>query len=99
MDWEGHISLLIEEMPYSYQIIIQDNGVGISQERLVEIRSGQCKSDENEDNSNGIGLGNVIERLNLYYRQGNLFTIVSEGKNKGIMVTIKIPKERGHQDV
>lgn len=93
VEWEGHIDLIIEENSKSYRIIIQDNGVGISKERLEEIRSGERKPNESEDNSNGIGLGNVTERLNLYYQKENLFMIESEGKNKGTKVTIEIPKE------
>jgi sensor histidine kinase YesM len=99
VEWEGHINLTIEEEANSYQIIIQDNGVGISPERLEEIRSGKRRPDEREDDSNGIGLGNVIERLNLYYQKENLFTIESEGKNKGTRVTIEIPKERSSKNV
>ncbi|HEX3022962.1 MAG TPA: ATP-binding protein, partial [Lachnospiraceae bacterium] len=76
-----------------YLIVVSDNGVGISPKRLEEIRDGKRKSKENEDTSNGIGLGNVIERLELYYQQKDLFLIESDGINLGTTVTIQIPKE------
>ena len=46
-----------------------------------------------DKNSNGVGLGNVQKRLNLYYNKENLFSIDSEGENMGTLVTIRIPVE------
>ena len=40
--------------------------------------------------SNGIGLGNVINRLRLYYNR-DAFEIESKGLNQGTKVTIRIP--------
>ena len=96
---EGHINLNIEEEYNCFKIIINDNGIGITPERLEEIRSGQRISNKDEDNSNGIGLGNVIERLNLYYQRENLFVIQSEGTDMGTTVIIEIPKEGRNQNV
>jgi sensor histidine kinase YesM len=93
IEWEGQINLTIKEETLYYRIIVSDNGVGISPKRLEEIRDGKRKSKENEDTSNGIGLGNVIERLELYYQQKDLFLIESDGINLGTTVTIQIPKE------
>jgi sensor histidine kinase YesM len=42
--------------------------------------------------SNGIGLGNVINRLRLYFDKHDVFEIESEGRNKGTKVTIHIPR-------
>ncbi|MFA9466351.1 MAG: sensor histidine kinase [Velocimicrobium sp.] len=99
IEWEGHIDLSIEEKNQYYRITISDNGVGISEKHMVEIHNGQRSSEEHEDDSNGIGLGNVVERLHLYYQQENLFTIKSEGNNKGTTVIIEIPKEGGSRNV
>ena len=38
--------------------------------------------------SNGIGLLNVINRLNLYYKKEGIFTIKSEGKDMGTEVVL-----------
>jgi sensor histidine kinase YesM len=43
--------------------------------------------------SNGIGLGNVINRLKLYYEADDIFHIHSDGHNMGTTVTMLIPKE------
>ena len=40
-----------------------------------------------------IFLNLVQKRLNLYYNKENLFSIDSEGENKGTLVTIRIPAE------
>ncbi len=42
--------------------------------------------------SNGIGLGNVINRLRLYYDKKDVFEISSMGHNMGTEVIIHIPK-------
>jgi LytS/YehU family sensor histidine kinase len=42
--------------------------------------------------SNGVGLNNVINRLNLYYGKENLLTIHSDGPALGTDVRIHIPK-------
>lgn len=98
IDWEGCIRLEIEAGVTSYRISITDNGVGIEPKRLEDIMSGKLKSAENEDDSNGIGLGNVMERLNLYFHEDERMVIESRGKDQGTKVSIRIPKakERGH---
>ena len=45
--------------------------------------------------SNGIGLGNVINRLRLYYDKEDVFEIHSAGRYQGTRVTIRIPKQAG----
>ncbi len=96
ISWEGVLSLEIEELGDFIRMRIIDNGCGISQERLEEIRSGKATGNPNEKNSNGIGLGNVQERLKLYYNREALFSIESEGEGKGTAVTIFIPITDNH---
>ena len=74
-------------------IQVRDNGIGISQDRLSDIRSGKTSHTSSDKNSNGVGLGNVQKRLNLYYNKENLFSIDSEGENMGTLVTIRIPAQ------
>ena len=76
-----------------FLIHVRDNGIGISPERLSDIRNGKASHAPSDKNSNGVGLGNVQKRLNLYYNKENLFSIDSEGENKGTLVTIRIPAE------
>lgn len=89
---EGHIWLKAEEEEQYYQICIRDDGAGIEKERLKQIRSGRLKPSENKDDTNGIGLGNVMERLNLYFHKEGLLTIHSQGKGSGTEIRIHIPK-------
>lgn len=91
ISWDGLLRLVIQESGDFVRVQITDNGCGITPERLAEIRTGTVTSDPSEKNSNGIGLGNVQERLKLYYNRDNLFLIESDGENKGTTVTILIP--------
>lgn len=93
IEWPGIITLDIESIGQYYEIRIEDNGEGIERERLEDIRAGKVKAVEKEDESNGIGLSNVMERLSLFYHQKDLMQIISEGKGKGTAVVIKIPHE------
>ena len=66
----------------SLKIEISDNGVGIPKDKLDHII--------NSKSSNGIGLENVYERLEIYYKNSANMTIISE-ENIGTTVTIVIP--------
>ncbi|MBO7356449.1 MAG: sensor histidine kinase [Lachnospiraceae bacterium] len=69
------------------RIIISDTGVGMSPEKLAEIRE-KLKSDDNPDHK-GIGIGNISRRLSLMYPDAS-FEIDSTG-NDGTVFTIDIP--------
>lgn len=99
IDYEGKICLKALQTKESIIITIYDNGAGMEQKTIDRILSLDIENDniEREINitkdSNGIGLGNVINRLKLYYNEENIFHIHSDGSNKGTTVTIIIPKE------
>ncbi|MDO4521970.1 MAG: histidine kinase [Eubacteriales bacterium] len=88
---DGWIRLHIRAKDGFVLISITDNGSGMTQERLEDVRSGHTGSEPSEKNSNGIGLGNVRERLKLYYNEDNLFSIDSPGPELGTSVLIRIP--------
>ena len=90
---EGRIRLEVHREGSEILIYVRDNGIGISSERLQDIRSGKTAHTSSDKNSNGVGLGNVQKRLNLYYNKENLFSIDSKGENMGTLVTIRIPVE------
>lgn len=51
-----------------------------------------------DEGSNGIGMANVIERLELFYKERGLAEIESE-PGKGTSVILKLPyKEGDHND-
>lgn len=93
IDWEGHIKLsLYREDEYAC-ISIEDNGVGISPEMIDKIMKREITTTDVSDDSNGVGLSNVIARLRLFFGREDIFTIESEGPGKGTKTTIRIPLE------
>ena len=89
----GIIRLQVEKEEDGLQIIVSDNGVGMTREQIRRIYEGTADR-SGEDGSTGIGLGNVINRLSLYYNREDLLTIHSEGE--GTEVILFLPKmEKG----
>lgn len=97
IDWEGCIHLEIMEEEGRIFIRIRDNGKGMSQERIQEVLSGHAGDGEEQSDSTGVGMNNVISRLELYYNQKNLVEIRSRGENKGTEVILKLPKTGGQK--
>jgi sensor histidine kinase YesM len=99
IEYEGKIFLSVFQSGDNISITIYDNGAGMEQEIIERIMnakledSAALKERVVTRDSNGIGLGNVINRLRLYFDREDVFTIESEGKNKGTTVTIHIPKD------
>ena len=93
IEWEGIIKLEVYEGDYFIHICIEDNGIGIEREKLEQILQGKKEEENILKNSNGIGIKNVMERLEIYYNGGHLFEIESPGENKGSKITISIPKK------
>lgn len=99
IDYEGKICLKVDRVQGAIRITIYDNGIGMEQATIDRILSLEIKNGNMErevsltKDSNGIGLGNVINRLKLYYGTDDIFHIHSEGYNKGTTVTMLIPEE------
>jgi len=75
------------ETGFILKIEVTDNGVGISEEKLKEIRYKLSKTDLEENKS--IGLYNVNSRIKMFYGQDSGITFESE-EGKGTIVTITI---------
>ena len=90
IDWEGRIELSATKEKEYVCISIRDNGIGMSQEKIDKIISGQLKKDDISKNSNGVGLDNVMERLRMFYDREDVMEITSVGKNMGTEVAIKL---------
>ena len=91
VEWEGKIRLKIFKEDNQIYICIEDNGIGIEESKIRAIMNGEIIESDLAKNSNGIGLGNVIRRLRLYYNREDVFEIRSSGRNKGTEVIIHIP--------
>lgn len=64
------------------KIEISDNGLGIPNQKLIHIFDNKSEK--------GIGIKNVLDRLEIYYKKSADLVIISE-ENKGTKVTITIP--------
>ena len=93
IDWEGHIDLKVYRDNSMVYMSIKDNGVGMSEERIRQILTGEFVGEVSPDHSasNGIGLQNVIERLQIFTGQRDVMEIYSEGAGKGCEFIIKVP--------
>lgn len=91
IDRPGEILLKVEQYEDYLLILVKDNGLGMTEEKIKEVLSGVVNTAE-DDSSTGIGLHNVISRLWLYYGQENLLTIHCDGTDKGTEVRIVIPR-------
>lgn len=97
IDHEGIIELAIYEEDDNIEISIKDNGTGMLESEIDSIlqnkrKEGAASKENLAKDSNGIGLGNVINRLRLYYGKNDIIEIRSEGRNQGTEVIIHIPK-------
>lgn len=92
IDRNGEIKLKVEEQEEHILITISDNGVGITEDKIKEILSGNTGTSDTDADSTGIGLINVISRLKLYYGKKDLLTIHCDGEDMGTQVRIVIPK-------
>lgn len=91
IDWEGRIELSLYKEGGRACMLIHDNGTGMTEERIKQVMKGQLSRQESGSDSNGVGLNNVMDRLQLFFNGDTTFEIMSEGVNKGTSVYITIP--------
>lgn len=105
IEWEGKIHLGIAREGNYVRICVKDNGKGMEKERIRQILDGEIRSEESQGDSTGVGMYNVISRLELYYEEKNLVQIHSPGENQGTEVIITVPildeaeEEKGNSHV
>lgn len=87
---QGKILLKVQAVEDGVRITVKDNGKGIEKERLAEIME---KKTAAVGDSTGIGLDNVMSRLELYF-QKKVITIRSDGDNQGTEVILDLPSRR-----
>ena len=91
----GEITIRVCNRGENCNIIIEDDGVGMSLEKIREIL--QEEKMENKDKHTSIGLKNVINRLRIVYPNNDVFSIEStEGVGTKIYIKIPIVKEELH---
>lgn len=89
--WKGVINLSVLRDRDRVCVSIKDNGIGMSPERIEEVLDRRLKESNENSDSNGIGLANVMTRLELLYGSTEVIDIFSEGKNKGTEVRLYLP--------
>ena len=91
IDWDKYITLSLYREGDEACLCVDDNGIGIPQDTIEKILSRDLKPSESSRDSNGVGLANVITRLEMYYDKAGIFEMESDGENMGTRVTIRIP--------
>ncbi len=91
-DRTGLIRITAEQIGSYVQIQITDNGVGMEKSKLTEILARKDKPNVNTKRG-GYGIGNILERLRIYYDDRFTFEIESAILT-GTKVTIRIPYSR-----
>lgn len=93
VEWEGWVTLRIWQETGTVYIEVADNGRGMSRELIEGVLQGENVKNRKNSKSNGIGIYNVLERLQMYYTTEDVLEIISDGEGKGTRFTLKIPKE------
>lgn len=93
LDYQGIVHLEVKQTEEYIQIMVKDNGKGMSEERIRRVLEKNYNVNEKDDHSTGIGIDNVMNRLELYYQKKDVFNIQSDGKGKGTEIIIRISKE------
>ncbi|MBT2728945.1 sensor histidine kinase [Bacillus sp. ISL-75] len=84
------LSIEVEKVFDDIEITITDNGVGIPEEKLVDLMEQIKKSTHSLSTTGSIGIKNVDARIRLYF--GNDYGLdISSTVGKGTMVVIRIP--------
>jgi LytS/YehU family sensor histidine kinase len=97
IEYVGEIHMSVRQEGENIDIVIEDNGAGMEQSTIDRIMTARLEDREAlklravTKDSNGIGLGNVINRLRLYYDRDGIFSIESTGRYQGTKVTIHVP--------
>ena len=101
MNGEGRIWLKVfRDGGDTVGISICDNGIGMDQDTIEKILSGNYHAEQQTSGSNGIAMGNVIARLRLFTQNESVMKIQSDGKDQGTEVILYLPvKEREKTDV
>lgn len=95
-DGTGNIMISIIEKPDKYQIRIIDNGIGMSRERIQELKEAYKNYEFTAATDHGIGLLNVLQRCSIYYEERFSWDIKSiSGVETTIEFMIAKEKEQG----
>ncbi|ENH98039.1 two-component sensor histidine kinase [Gracilibacillus halophilus YIM-C55.5] len=99
----AEITLNITQDQRNVWIEIRDNGVGMEQDtlnRLMNERSdGTSEATERKGHSTGIGIRNVIDRLELFDKQSNVTIQSTVGQGTTVLIRLRKERDHGESDV
>lgn len=72
-------------------IVIEDNGKGMTEEKIQTILCKEPKDEKSNKGLSGIGMRNVIERLELFYNRKDILSISSR-IDEGTKIIIKVER-------
>lgn len=87
----GTISIHIYEQDHCCMVLIEDDGMGIEEDTLINIRA-EDTQEVHIGHTTGMGMKSVVSRLELMYDREDLFQIQSK-LGQGTKVFLKIPIE------
>lgn len=94
IEWTKKIALSVYELGDYTCVSIKDNGIGMSSETITKILEGSYEGNPEKTDSNGVGLANCIERLNIFYERDDVLDIISEGENQGTETLLYLPSPK-----
>lgn len=89
MEKDSVLKITIHQVDDRVEIGVEDNGKGMTAERIAEVGKRQVES----ENGTGMGLYNVNRRLKMTFNHASALHITSE-KNAGTVVSFQVPKNR-----
>ncbi|WP_342504833.1 sensor histidine kinase [Sporosarcina sp. FSL K6-2383] len=87
----GMIAITVRQIVDQVIVEVKDNGGGIEPGKIADLLSPVAVRDDHVGHSTGIGLANVIRRLQLFYQTKHVVEIESE-KGQWTMVRLLLPK-------
>ena len=89
----GTVSVTVTEDPTSeiVTLLIEDDGLGIAEERLSALNARMHNPEENKTARIGIGLGNIYRRIRTLYPEGGDLRIDAK-EGVGTRITLTIPQ-------
>ncbi|GAA0592255.1 hypothetical protein GCM10009001_05550 [Virgibacillus siamensis] len=87
----GTISLVIFQREATVVVEIRDDGAGMDEDKIDQIIS-LTKQEDHIGHSTGIGLANVIRRLQLFYQTDHIIEMESE-PGRGTVIRLLLPME------
>ncbi|MFB4168442.1 sensor histidine kinase [Virgibacillus sp. JSM 102003] len=89
----GTISLVIYQELKNVIVEISDDGAGMEQEKVNQILSLTKQKEEHVGHSTGIGLTNVIRRLQLFFRLTHIVEMKSK-PGQGTVIRLLLPRDK-----